>query len=216
MYTKDEKFISGQFDRVSLGSKYPVISLTHTWGINGVIGSEYNFHRLDFVYDHRPRIGMFGRLQYSIYAGKIFGTVPYPFLNIHQGNQTLYLQKTTFNLMRYYEFISDEWIGVNFEHRLQGLIMDKIPLIKKMKMRIVYNAKMIIGRYNNKHNAELILPNYSHKLTYPYYEVGVGLENIFKFIRIDAVWRLSYRNNVDTNGDQVRNFGVLFTFSTDF
>jgi Family of unknown function (DUF5686)/CarboxypepD_reg-like domain len=216
IYTKDEKFLKGQFDRISLGSKYPILSLTHTWGISDVIGSEYNFHRLDFVYDHRPRVGMFGRLQYSIYAGKIFGTVPYPFLNIHQGNQTFYLQKTTFNLMRYYEFISDEWVGVNFEHRFQGFIMDKIPLIKKLKWRLVYNAKMVIGRYNNKHNSELLLPTYSNRLQYPYYEVGVGLENIFKFIRLDAVWRLSYRDNVDTNGDQVRNFGVLFTFTTDF
>ncbi|UKN01532.1 DUF5686 and carboxypeptidase regulatory-like domain-containing protein [Paracrocinitomix mangrovi] len=216
MFTKEEKFLNGQFDRVSLGSKYPIISLTHTWGIKDVIGSEYDFHRLDFVYDHRPRVGMFGRIQYSIYAGKVFGQVPYPFLNIHPGNQTLYLQLTTFNLMRYYEFISDEWVGINFEHRLQGFIMDRIPLIKKAKLRLVYNAKMIVGRYNNKHNEELLLPTYSYRLQYPYYEVGAGIENIFKFIRVDAVWRLSYRDHIDSNGNQVRNFGVFFTFKTDF
>lgn len=221
MYTKEEKFINGQFDRTSLGSKYPIVSLTHTWGISGFIGSEYDFHRLDLIYDHRPRIGMFGRLQYSIYAGKIFGTVPYPFLNIHQGNQTLYLQKTTFNLMRYYEFISDEWIGINFEHRLQGFVLDRIPLIKKLKWRLVYNAKMVVGRYNNKHDTELLLPTYSNALSYPYYEAGVGVENIFKFIRIDCVWRLSYRHHeyLDLNTNMmrgVRNFGVFFTFTTDF
>ncbi|MBD3637315.1 MAG: carboxypeptidase-like regulatory domain-containing protein [Crocinitomicaceae bacterium] len=221
MFTKEEKFLNGQFDRISLGSKYPIISLTHTWGIKDVLESDYNFHRLDFVYDHRPRVGMFGRIQYSIYAGKIFGTVPYPFLNIHQGNQTLYLQRTTFNLMRYYEFISDEWVGVNFEHRLQGFFMDRIPLIKKLKLRLVYNAKMVIGRYNNRHSSELLLPTYSKRLQYPYYEVGVGLENILKFIRIDAVWRLSYRDHVyylpgDPVPKNVRNFGVFFTFTSDF
>ncbi|MEX1000479.1 MAG: DUF5686 family protein [Crocinitomicaceae bacterium] len=216
MYTKEEKFIKGQFDRMSLGSKYPIISLTHTWGIKDVLGSDNDFHRLDFVWDHRPRIGMFGRIQYSVYAGKVFGTVPYPFLQLHPGNQTLYLQRTGFNLMRYYEFISDEWVGVNFEHRLQGLIMDRIPLIKKLKWRLVYHAKMVIGRYNNKHNAELLLPTYSNKLTYPYYEAGIGLENIFKFIRVDAVWRLSYRDHLKDNGETVNNFGVLFTFYSDF
>lgn len=222
MFTKEEKFINGQFDRVSLGSKYPILSLTHTWGIkSNFFESEYDFHRLDFVLDHRPRVGMFGRVQYSIYAGKIFGQVPYPFLQIHPGNQSLALQRTGFNLMRYYEFISDEWVGINFEHRLQGIIMDRIPLLKKLKLRLLYNAKMVVGRYNNKHNAELILPSYSHKLAYPYYEVGVGLENIFKFIRIDAVWRLSYRDHTfydqkDNIDRTVRNFGVFATFTTDF
>ena len=221
MFTKDEKFINGQFDRTSLGSKYPIISLTHTWGIKDVLESEYNFHRLDLIYDHRPRVGMLGRLQYSIYAGKIFGTVPYPFLNIHQGNQSYFLQRTSFNLLRYYEFISDEWVGINFEHRLQGFILDRIPLIKKLKWRLVYNAKMIVGRYNIKHNSELIFPSYSHVLNHPYYEAGVGIENIFKFFRVEAVWRLSYRDHTyfdsrDNTTKQVTNFGVFATFATDF
>ena len=54
--------------------------------------------------------------------------------------------------MRYYEFISDEWVGINLEHHFQGVVMDRIPLIKKLKWRLLYNAKMVIGKYNNKHN----------------------------------------------------------------
>jgi hypothetical protein len=94
--------------------------------------------------------------------------------------------------------------------------MDRIPLIKKLKLRMVYSAKMVVGKYNNKHNAELILPTYSNRLQQPYYEVGVGLENIFKFIRVDAVWRLSYRDHVNSLGNPVRNFGVMFMFTSDF
>ena len=216
MYTKDERFLSGQFDRFSLGSIYPIISLTHTWGFRGVLGSEYDFHRLDLVLDHRPRLGFWGRLQYSIYAGKVFGTVPYPFLQIHQGNETFYLQGNTPNLMNYYEFISDEWVGINFEHHLQGLIWDRVPLIRKLALRTVYGAKAVVGRYNTKHNSELILPFYSHAFTSPYYEASVGLENILKFIRVDAIWRLSYRDHVDLYGDPINNFGVKFTFTADF
>ncbi len=216
MYTKDEKFISGQFDRLSLGSKHPIISLTHTWGLKGVMGSEFDFHRLDFVIDHRPKIGVFGRFHYTLYAGKIFGTVPYPFLNVHQGNETFYLQMSTFNLVNYYEFISDQWIGINVEHRLQGFIMDRVPLIRKLKLRLVYAAKMVIGSYDSRHNEEMLLPYYSYKLTSPYYEVSVGLENIFKFIRVDAIWRLSYRDNVNLYNEPVKNFGVKFTFTSDF
>ncbi|MBI3136924.1 MAG: carboxypeptidase-like regulatory domain-containing protein [Bacteroidetes bacterium] len=216
MYTREEKFLAGQFDRYSLGSRKPIVSLTHTWGIKGVLGSQYNFHRLDFAWDHRPKIGFLGKLHYTVYAGKIFGTVPYPFLEVHQGNETYYLQITTMNLMNYYEFISDEWVGINFEHYLMGLITDRIPLIKKLELRIVYSAKMVIGRYNPKHNAEMLLPYYSHKFSYPYYEVSAGFENIFKFIRVDAIWRLSYRDHVNLYGEPIKNFGVKFTFSADF
>jgi len=213
MYTKEEKFVSGSFERYSLGSRYPIISLTHTLGIKNVFGSHYNFNRLDFVLDHRPKIGFWGKLRYTIYAGKIFGTLPYPFLNIHEGNQTYYLQTGTFNLLNYYEFVSDTWVGVNFEHRLQGLILDKVPLIRKLKWRTVYNFKAVIGTFNQKHLTEMLLPTYTNQLlfTKPYMEVGVGIENIFKFIRIDAIWRLSY---LDTPNAQ--KFGVKFTFTGDF
>lgn len=216
MYTKEERFLSGQFDRFSLGSRKPIISLTHTWGIKGFLGSEYNFHRLDFIWDHRPKIGFLGKLHYTVYAGKIFGTVPYPFLEIHQGNETYYLQLSTMNLMNYYEFISDEWVGINFEHYLMGLITDRIPLIRKLEWRLVYSAKMLIGRYNEKHNSEMLLPFYSHKFSSPYYEVSAGFENIFKFIRVDAIWRLSYRDHVNLYGEPIKNFGVKFTFTADF
>lgn len=216
MYTKEEKFLKGQFDRTSLGSKYPILSLTHTWGVKDFLGSENSFHRLDFIWNHRPRVGMFGRILYTVHAGKIFGEVPYPFLEIHQGNETYYLQDDNFNLMNYYEFISDQWVRVLFEHHLQGFIMDRVPLVKKLKLRIVYGGKMVIGSYSDKHNKQLLLPFYSKELTGPYAEVSVGLENIFKFIRIDAIWRLTYRDNVDLYGNPVANFGVKFVFTSDF
>lgn len=213
MYTKDEKFISGSFDRFSLGSKSPIISLTHTLGIKGVAGSEYHFNRLDFVWDHRPKIGIFGRLHYSIYAGKIFGTLPYPFLNVHEGNQTLYIQNSSMNLLNYYEFISDTWIGINFEHRLQGFVLDRVPLVRKLKLRLVYGAKAVVGNIHQKHQSEIIFPSYSNALSFskPYAEASVGIENILKFVRVDAIWRLSYLNHSD-----ITKFGVKFTFTGDF
>ncbi|MFD1553924.1 hypothetical protein DNU06_14035 [Putridiphycobacter roseus] len=213
MYTKDEKFISGSFDRISLGSKYPIISLTHTLGIKSILGSQYNFNRLDFIVDHRPKLGVFGRLGYTLYAGKIFGTLPYPFLNVHEGNQSFYLQQSSMNLLRYYEFISDTWIGLNVEHRLQGFIMDRIPLVRKAKLRLVYGGKMVIGTLSNKHESEMLFPSFSNTLSFskPYAEVSVGVENVLKFIRIDAIWRLTYLNHQD-----ITKFGVKFVFTGDF
>lgn len=213
MYTKDEKFISGSFERFSLGSKSPIISLTHTLGLNNILNSQYYFNRFDLVLDHRPKVGVFGRIQYSIYAGQIFGTLPYPFLNVHQGNETFYIQSSSMNLMNYYEFISDQWIGANFEHQLQGFILDKIPLVRKLKWRLLYGGKIVFGKLKVKHESEMLIPTYSHQLSYtkPYSEVHLGVENILKFIRVDAIWRLSYLNHED-----ITNFGVKFTFTGDF
>jgi hypothetical protein len=216
MFVKDEKFLAGQFDRISLGTRKPIISVTHTWGIKDILGSEYNFHRLDVVWDHRPKIGFLGKLHYSIYGGKIFGQVPYPFLEIHQGNETYYTQINSMNMLNYYEFISDEWIGINFEHYLMGFITDRIPLIKKLEWRLLWSAKMLVGRYNNKHETEMLLPYYSHELTKPYYEISAGIENIFKFIRVDAIWRLSYRDHLNLYGEPIPDFGVKINFALDF
>jgi len=213
MYTNGEVFIEGNFDRYSLGSKFPIFSFTHTIGLKNVFNSELKFNRFDFYMSHSPKIGFWGKLNYKVYLGKIFGTLPYPFLNVHNGNQSFYLEPEAFNLLNYYEFASDKWLGVNFEHKLQGLILDKIPLIRKLELRSIYGFKGVIGHFSPKHLSAMILPSYtkSLSLTKPYMEMNIGIENIFQFIRIDAIWRLSY---LDT--PNISKFGVKFLFSVNF
>ncbi len=213
MYTKEERFISANFDRVSGGSLFPIFSLTHTLGLSNVLTSQYDFNRFDIYMDHNARIGLWGRLRYKLYAGKIYGTLPYPFLNIHAGNQSYFLQREAFNLMNYFEFVSDSWIGLNFEHRLQGLLLDRIPLIRKLKLRTVYSFKSVIGSFNDKHLKTTNLPKNTKQLSFtkPYIEMNVGIENIFKYIRIDAIWRLTYLNSEESS-----KFGVKFMFTGNF
>ena len=130
IYTKEERFISGNFSRKSLGSLFPIISFKYTLGLSNVLNSQYEFNKFDLYIDHNIRLGFWGQLRYNLYAGKIYGKLPYPFLNVHKGNQSFYLQRDAFNLMNYFEFVSDTWVGVNFEHRLQGVIFDRIPLVR--------------------------------------------------------------------------------------
>jgi len=212
-YSKDEHFIEGNFDRYSLGSKFPIFSLTHTLGIKNVLNSELSFNRFDFYMSHSPKIGFWGKLNYKIYMGKIFGTLPYPFLNVHNGNQSYYLEPDAFNLLNFYEFASDMWLGLNFEHKLQGFILDKIPLVKHLELRSIYGFKAVVGGFDSKHLSAMILPSNtkSLSLTKPYMEMNIGIENIFQFIRIDAIWRLSYLDTPD-----ISKFGVKFLFSVDF
>jgi len=212
-YSKEERFIQGNFDRYSLGSKYPIFSLTHTLGIKNILNSELSFNRFDFSMSHNPKIGFWGKLNYKIYVGKIFGTLPYPFLNVHNGNQSYYLEPDAFNLLNFYEFASDTWIGFNFEHKLQGFLLDKIPLINALELRSIYGFKAVVGDFNDKHLSAMILPSNTQRLTFtkPYMEFNIGIENIFQFIRIDAIWRLSYLDTPD-----ISKFGIKFLFSLGF
>jgi hypothetical protein len=209
IFSKNERFIGGRFDQLSLGSEIPVVKLTHTWGLKGPLDSDYDFHQFDLVWKHKLPLGWFGKSEYAFHLGKIIGDVDFPFLHVHQGNETFYLQRMNFNLMRYYEFISDEWIDVFYEHNFQGLILNRIPLIKRLKMRAVYTAKLALGR-NSQSGVMLELPSFSSALNKPYIEMGVGLDNIARVIRVDAVWRLNHQL------EQGGNFGIRFKFSPQF
>lgn len=212
-YGKDEKFFAGVFNRKSLGSpKYPIINLRYTAGIKNVFSSDYNYHKLELGLEHKPKIGSLGRLVYDIYGGKIFGTVPYPFLKVHEGNQSYYLQLKAFNNMRFFEFVSDAYVGLNFEYHLLGLVMDRIPGIRNLKWRLVAHTKMTWGTLSDRHEEEMLIPNTTHRFgNVPYVEVGIGMENIFKFIRVDAVWRVTH---LDKPG--ATPFGIRARFQFDF
>jgi len=212
-FTKKEKFIKINSRRLSMGSSVPIISLTHTMGIKGIAGSKYNYQRFDALWRHRPKVGMFGKMRYEIYSGVVFGRVPFPLQNVHAGNETFYMQIRTFNLMKYYEFVSDIWTGFNFQHQLQGLILDRIPLIRKLKWRAVYGLKAVTGFYSPSNDKDIILPSYSRTFNNfkPYAEATIGIENIFKFLRIDGIYRLTYNDLPDAS-----RFGIQFRFIGDF
>lgn len=215
IFTKEEKFINGSNRRISLGSKYPVIGLTHTIGAYRLDKQYRMYNKSDVSVRQTIRLGVAGKIRYRLYAGKVFQSAPLPFLEIHRGSESYYLQKEGFNLMQYYEFISDEWVGFNFEHQLQGLIMDRIPLINRLKIRTVYGVKAVLGNYAKRNQGPIMLPSFSQSLGgKPYAEVSVGIENLFKFIRVDAVWRVTHRNQTGLGGVPAPNFGVRVMFAT--
>ena len=114
------------------------------------------------------------------------------------------------------KFVSDEYISASFEHHFDGLLFNKIPIIRKLKWREVATCKAIYGRLSAKHRREMILPYFTSSLSKkPYSEVSLGIENIFQVFRVDAIWRLSYRDN-SFDGIQVYKFGLRCKFHVDF
>lgn len=192
-FAKNEEFISGTYDRVSLGSKYPIISLEGTLGIKGVLNSDYNYQKVEMNIEHNPKLGMAGKLIYRVYGGMYFGKAAYPFLKVHEGSQTYWFQNTAHNRMDYYEFISDRYVGVQLEHHFNGLIFDRIPGIRKLRWRLVASGKAVWGTLTDKQKDMMLLPGNTKLFgDIPYVESALGIENIFNVIRIDVVWRMTH------------------------
>ena len=188
-------------------------------GIKDILNSKYDYQKFALNVSDKLRLGAFGNTKVAAEYGKIFGKVPYPLLEMHPGNETYFYDNTAYNLMNYFEFISDEYVTFSASHHFDGFLLNKVPLFRKLKWRSVVNAKGIVGKVSDKHEEILLFPfpgvNLERK---PYLEAGIGIENIFKIIRIDAIWRLTYRNHNIEFKDEVgvANFAIRGNFAFNF
>lgn len=206
-----ETFIMGEFERVSLGGKYPVIELNYAYGVPGLFSGDFEYHRTQISIKHWFNVLSWGWSRYGIEAGKIWGKVPYPLLKIHPGNETYIYDETAFNLMNYYEFVSDQYLSFFYTHHFVGAFLNKVPLLRRLKWREVAHVKGVIGNVSSQNLNYSLLPKDTYTIAKPYFETGLGIENIFRLFRVDAVWRLSYYNHPD-----ISKFGIFVSMQLDF
>ncbi len=210
-YAPGEKYLYGEFERISMGTRYPVLELLYGYGIPGFLGGEYEYHRLQVGLKQKFNIFSAGWSTYVLEAGKIWGTLPYPLLKIHDGNETFLFYENAFNLMNYYEFISDQYASFYFAYHFDGLLLNHIPLIRKLKWRSFVHARTVIGSLTEANKSYSEYPVFSGELLNPYYEAGAGIENIFKVVRVDAIWRLSGWDKQTT-----KKFGIFVSLQFSF
>ncbi len=215
-YARDEVFLQNDNERISMGTnKWPVISLRYTHGFSGVFGSDFDYDKLRLNLTKRIKTGPLGVGYLSVTSEYIFNTLPYPLLTLHLGNQSPIYSSITYNLMNYGEFVSDRYTSLQYRQYLEGFLLNRIPLLNKLKWRLLATSNVIVGglRESNRKLISEFTPDGQQTLTAgyfkngkPYIELGYGVENIFKFLRVDFVHRVSYLENKDT-----RKFGILFT-----
>lgn len=208
-----EKYINGDFSRISLGTKWPVMQVTYAKSLQNAFRGEYDYQKVVFNLSDRIRlVSLLGYTDYTAEVGKIFGVVPYPLMELHGGNETYVYDYMSYNMMKYYEFASDQYASIGIFHHFEGLLFNKIPLIKKLKWREVVTCKTLWGSANDKNKKTLIFPKTLSALgNEPYVELSAGIENIFKVFRIDALWRSTY-----LRPKAIDNFGVKFGFQLAF
>ena len=201
--TRGELFVQNDNVRLSLGTTKPVFTLRYTLGVKGVLGSDFNYHKFHANLSQSLNVGTLGRSYYSLSAGFTPSRLPYPLLQAHLGNETIFYNSAAFNLMNRFEFGSDRYASLQFEHSFEGLLFNRIPLVRKLKWRLLGTANVLWGSLS-QHNIDIIPDDvdldglaarpFGPLGDVPYVELGYGIENIFKFIRVDAIHRVTYRN----------------------
>jgi hypothetical protein len=221
-YAPQENFYQGKQSRTPMTNKFPIINFYYNVGLT-LLGNDYNYQNLKLNFYKRFYPGILGYSDVIMEAGKIFGTVPYPLLYMHRANQTYAYQLAAYNMMNFLEFVSDQYASLNIDHHFNGFILNKIPITKRLKLREVVSGKILFGSLSDNNNPashpdllKFPVDNLGSPITFtldqkPYVEVSAGIENIFKFFRVDVVKRLTYLSNPN-----VSDIGIRVRFRFDF
>ena len=221
-FAPNEKFYQTRNYRYPITLDAPVFTLNHTMAFKDALGSSYNYQKTELGIQKRFWFSAYGYVDILAKAGKVWTQVPYPLLILPNANLSYLVQPESYTNMNALEFINDQYASWDITYFMNGALLNRLPLIKKLKWREVFSFRGLFGDLSDKNNPFLeenrgkglyAFPAGSYLMDpkNPYMEVGVGVENIFKFLRLDYVWRLTYK---DHPGIQTR--GVRFMMKLTF
>lgn len=218
-----EQFYQGKRFRRPIRNGYPIFTLRAAAGFKGLLNGDYNYQNVSLNIYKRLFIAPFGHSDLTLEGGTVFGKVPFPLLLIHRANQTYSYQPQSYNLMNFMEFMSDRYASLHIDHSFNGLILNKIPLIKRLQLREVASLKVLYGGISEKNMPEndpdlfrFQRDKQNRQTSFalgdaPYMEGSVGVSNIFKLLRVDYVRRFTY---LDHPG--VAKWGIRARIHVDF
>ena len=208
-YGKDEKFFQTRNHRIPITFDAFIFHISHQMGIKNFLGTDYDYHRTDIGFQKRFWFSAFGYLDAIVKAGKVWNEVPYPLLILPNANLSYTIQPETYTNMNPLEFINDEYASWDLAYYMNGNLLNRIPLIKKLKWREVFCFRGLWGNLTDTNNPTkekeglYLLPQETYRMDKtPYMEASIGIENIFNAVRVDYVWRLNYHHHqgIQKNG----------------
>ncbi|WP_405383894.1 DUF5686 family protein [Maribacter sp. LLG6340-A2] len=215
LYTPGKKTIGYGVERRDVNDTYSTLLLNFTKGSKGVLGSDFDYSKLQFSYSQPWQLGGFGRLMSTVELGKTFGEVPLGLLSVVPGNQTFFSNYGSFPNLDFYEFVTDTYASVHLQHNFNGRFFSRIPFLRKMNLREIVAIRGVWGDLSDANKALSAPATINTPLRAPsekiYYEYSFGIGNIFKVFRLDFNFRGNYLDNPDA-----RPFGVTGTFGFVF
>jgi hypothetical protein len=220
-YAPHEQLVQGKLYRITVPSKYPILSLDFREGVKDFFGGGYNYQNLRLRIDKRFYLSQLGYADVSAEGGYLFGQLPYPLLTIHQANQTYTYDPESYNLMNFLEFVSDHYASLKIEYCLNGFILNKFPLLKKLKLREYITFKTLYGGLRDQNNPALHpsllqfpvgtngVPETYTLSRAPYTEGSIGIGNIFKIFRVDLIERFDYLDHPNTTRLGIRGSAIF-------
>lgn len=218
-YAPGEKFVQTRSYRFPINIDNPIITLSHTYLPKGFLGSQFEVHKTEIGVQKRFWFSAWGYTDVIVKAAKIWSKVAYPDLLIPNANLSYTIQPESYTLMNAMEFANDQNISWDVTYWLNGALLNYVPVLKKLKLREVVSFRGLYGSLSKKNDPTKNEDLYQFPLgtncrglgKKPYMEIGAGLDNIFTFLRVDYVWRLTYRDTPGVNKSGVR-IQLHFTF----
>ena len=213
-WSPHQQFYQGHNYRRIINTQYPTFSLQYAVGVKGLLGGQFTYHACHLGIAKRWYLAPMGFMDIRFNAGYITGNLPFPLMIIQPANPSFFYSFNGYNLMNVEEFITDHYASLNVDHYFNGFFLNKIPLLKKLRLREVVEGKILYGGVRPENNPasnpeqmKFPLNNQGVLTTYalgsqPYVEAGVGIYNILNIIRIDFVRRFTYLQHpgISTNG----------------
>ncbi|AIM39262.1 hypothetical protein KO02_23155 [Sphingobacterium sp. ML3W] len=208
-----EQFYYRNLERTPIRNKFPILSLQYNKGLDGFWSANQRYDALRVKIFKRILMSPAGTADVELSAGKLWGTLYYPILEMPdiQADKSGPLQN--FDLISNMEFVADRFIKFAYYHHWDGYIFNRIPLLQRLKWREVTGFKFYYGKLSDHNN-----PNINTDLiqfdrddegldktrvmgNQPYMEGIVGIDNIFKIFRVEYKRRLTYLNYPNVSRD---------------
>ena len=215
-YAPGETFINTKQRRLKINLDAPVFSVGHTLGVKGFLGGDYTYNFTEASIYKRFWMNSWGKIDCYLKGGIQWNQVPYPLLIMPETNLSYIIQDETFELIDNMEFLNDRFASLYISWDFNGKIFNRIPLLKKLKWREYVAFRCLWGSLSDKNNPFLeqnaqsdilmMFPTGCHVMDSktPYYELSLGIHNIFKLIHVEYVRRLNYNDYPGVHKDGIR------------
>ena len=191
-YAPGEKYMNTKQRRVLVNEDAPVFTLSHTVGLKNFLGGDYNYNYTEATAYYRLWLNSWGKMELFLRGGVQWNKVPFLLLIMPEANLSYLTQPGTFSMLNDMEFLNDRHASFMVDWDLKGKLFNRIPLLRKLKLREYVGYKMMWGSLSDKNSQYIPEDSYMLRSNTPYMEWAVGIHNIFKVLRVEYVHRMNY------------------------